>query len=223
MDLKLKGKVVLITGGATGIGKASTLAFLKEGCKVAICGRTQAKLDHTVQEFQQVWINNAGIYPERKPLLDVTENQWDETFRINVKSVFIGTKIAAAHMKKQGAGVILNASSFAAVIPTAGSSAYAATKAAIVSLTRTSAAELAPFHIRVVAYVPGLIRTAMSEQLIATRPQFLNEQALCRLGEPEDIADTLVFLASDSAAYITGTSIEISGGRFCVQNPHYAW
>jgi 3-oxoacyl-[acyl-carrier protein] reductase len=63
----------------------------------------------------------------------------------------------------------------------------------------------------------------MSEPLIAAKPQFLTEQALGRLGEPEDIADTLVFLASDSAAYITGTSVEISGGKFCVQNPQYAW
>jgi len=256
MNLLLKGKVVLITGGATGIGKATARAFLKEGCKVAICGRTKPKVDHTVQQFREkgydsiggvaddgnaaamhafadlvaqkygcidVWINNAGIYPERKPLLDVTEEEWDETFRVNVKSVFIGTKIAAAHMKKRGAGVILNASSFAAVIPTAGSSAYGPTKSVIVSLTRTSAAELAPFHIRVVAYVPGMIRTAMSEPVIAARPQFLTKQALGRVGEPEDIADTLVFLASDAAAYITGTSVEISGGRFCVQNLQYAW
>jgi len=256
MDLKLKGKVVLITGGATGIGKAGAFAFLKEGCKVAICGRTKAKLDHAAQEFREkgyeiiggtadagnaaamnafadmvvqkyggidVWINNAGINPQRKALLDTTEDEWDEAFRINLKSVFIGTKIAATYMKKQGKGVILNASSFAAIIPAAGGSAYAATKSAISSLTRTSAAELAPCNIRVVAYMPGMIRTAMSEPVIAARPHILTEQALGRLGEPEDIADMLVFLASDSAAYITGNSVEISGGRFCVQNPQYAW
>ncbi len=256
MDLKLEDKVIVITGGATGIGKASARAFLKEGCKVAICGRTKAKVDNTVEEFREkgyeiigatadagnsaamnafadvvaqkygsidVWINNAGIYPQ-KALLDVGEDEWDETFRINVKSVFIGTKIAAAHMKKQGKGVILNASSFAAVIPSAGSSVYAATKSAVSSLTRTSAAELAPFHIRVVAYMPGVIRTDITEPLIATRGQFLTEQiALGRLGETEDVAGMLVFLASDSAAYITGNSIEITGGKFCVQNPQYAW
>jgi len=256
MDLKLAGKVVLITGGATGIGKAAALSFLKEGCKVAICGRTKAKIDDAVQEFKakgyeilggiadagnstsmqaftdnvaqqygsiDVWINNAGIYPQ-KALLDMKEEEWDEIFRINVKSVFIGTKLAASYMKKQNKGVILNASSFAALIPSAGSSAYAATKSAISSLTRTSAAELAPFGIRVVAYIPGLIRSEMTEPVIALKEQFLTEQvALGRLGEPEDIANALVFLASDSAGYITGNAVEISGGKFCVQNPRYAW
>ncbi len=256
MDLKLTGKVVLITGGATGIGKASALSFLKEGCKVAICGRTKAKIDDAVQEFKtkgyeilggtadagnsdsmqafadnvaqqygsiDIWINNAGIYPQ-KALLEMTEEEWDEIFRINVKSVFIGTKLAASYMKKKNKGVILNASSFAALIPSAGSSAYAATKSAISSLTRTSAAELAPFGIRVVAYIPGLIRSEMTEPVIASKEQFLTDQvALGRLGEPEDIANTLVFLASDSAGYITGNAVEISGGKFCVQNPRYAW
>jgi len=256
MDLGLKGKVVLITGGATGIGKASALAFLKEGCRVAICGRTKAKIDGAVQELKEqgydaiggaadagnvaeitafantvakeygqidVWLNNAGVYPQRA-ILDMTEEEWDETFRINVKSVFIGTRIAAGYMKKQGKGVILNAASFASIIPSAGSSAYAATKAAILSFTRTSAAELAPLNIRVVAYIPGMIRSEMTEPVIATKRKALTEQvALNRLGEPEDIADPLVFLASDFARYITGNAIEISGGKFCVQNPMYAW
>ena len=256
MELGLKGKVVLITGGATGIGKASALSFLKEGCRVAICGRTKAKIDNAVLEFEKqgydviggaadasklaeitafankvaqgygqidIWINNAGIYPQRA-ILDMLEEEWDETFRINVKSVFIGTRIAAGFMKKQGKGVILNASSFAAILPSAGSSAYAATKAAISSFTRTAAAELAPLNIRVVAYAPGLIRSEMTEPVISTKSKLLTEQiALNRLGEPEDIADILVLLASDSARYITGNSIEISGGKFCVQNPMYTW
>lgn len=256
MELGMQGKGILITGGATGIGKASVESFLKEGCKVAICGRTKAKIDAAVQEFKEkgyevlggtadagdsasmaafaakvaekygridVWMNNAGIYPQRS-ILDMTEEEWDETFRINLKSVFIGTRIAAGYMKKQGQGVILNAASFATLIPSAGSSAYAATKAAIASFTRTSAAELAPLNIRVVAYIPGMIRSEMTEPVIATKKKFLTEQvALNRLGEPEDIADTLVYLASDRAGYITGNAIEISGGKFCVQNPMYAW
>ena len=256
MDLGLDGKVVLITGGATGIGKATALAFLKEGCRVAICGRRQEKIEETVQEFAEkgyqlfgvaadaakledisdfsnrvvreygkidVWINNAGVYPQRA-ILDMTEDEWDETFRINVKSIFMGTKLAAHHMKGQGKGVIINAASFASIIPSAGSSAYAATKAAVLSFTRTSAAELAPLNIRVVAFIPGMIKSEMTEGVIEKKRQFLTEQiALNRLGEPEDIADPLVFLASDAARYITGNAVEISGGKFCVQNPMYAW
>lgn len=256
MDLGLDGKVVLITGGATGIGKATALAFLKEGCRVAICGRRQEKIEETVQEFAEkghqlfgvaadaakleditdfsnrvvreygkidVWINNAGVYPQRA-ILDMTEDEWDETFRINVKSIFMGTKLAAHHMKGQGKGVIINAASFASIIPSAGSSAYAATKAAVLSFTRTSAAELAPLNIRVFAFIPGMIKSEMTEVVIEKKRQFLTEQiALNRLGEPEDIADPLVFLASDAARYITGNAVEISGGKFCVQNPMYAW
>ena len=136
----------------------------------------------------------------------------------------MGTKLAAHHMKGQGKGVIINAASFASIIPSAGSSAYAATKAAVLSFTRTSAAELAPLNIRVFAFIPGMIKSEMTEVVIEKKRQFLTEQiALNRLGEPEDIADPLVFLASDAARYITGNAVEISGGKFCVQNPMYAW
>ncbi|MDR3588782.1 MAG: SDR family NAD(P)-dependent oxidoreductase [Negativicutes bacterium] len=256
MDLGLKNKSVLITGGATGIGRACALAFLKEGCRVSLCGRTKAKVDAAVQDFKNqgydvfggavdaakseeitafaaavakehggidVWLNNAGIYPQRS-LLAMTEDEWDETVRINLKSVFLGTRIATDNMRRQGGGVIINASSFAAVIPSAGSCAYAATKAAIGSLTRTSAAELAPYNIRVVAYIPGMIRTEMTEAILVDRSKVLAEQAaLNRLGEAEDLAGPIVFLASQQAAFITGVSVEISGGKFCVQNPMYAW
>ncbi|HEY3425271.1 MAG TPA: SDR family NAD(P)-dependent oxidoreductase [Negativicutes bacterium] len=256
MDLGLQGKVVCITGGATGIGKASAQAFLAEGCKVAICGRSGEKLAGVVNQWKEqgydvisciadaskfeeleafaatvaqqhggidIWINNAGIYPQ-KAILDMTDGEWDDIFRVNVKSIFLGAKVATAYMRIKGQGVILNASSFAALIPSAGSGAYGATKAAVSSLTRTLAAELAPLNIRVIAYVPGVIRTAMTQDIITAKSQALTGQiALGRLGEAKDVAGLLVFLASDVANYITGTTIEVSGGKFCVQNPQAAW
>ena len=257
MELGLAGKVVVITGGATGIGKEAALAFLQEGCQVAVCSRSLGKVDSVVADCKaqgyeilgrqvdaassaelsrfadevaaayggiDIWLNNAGVYPQC-PLLEMTEEAWDEIFRINVKGVFVGSRIAASHMacRPQG-GVILNASSFAAVIPSAGSGAYAATKAAVGSLTRTLAAELAPKKIRVVAYIPGLIATEMTAPVIASKEQALRQQiALNRLGDAEEVAKPLVFLASEAASYITGVSVEISGGKFAVQNPMYSW
>jgi short-subunit dehydrogenase len=121
-------------------------------------------------------------------------------------------------------GVIINAASFAALIGSAGSGAYAASKAAVLSLTKTFAAELAPRSIRVNAYIPGVIATGMTADVIAQRSDSLIAQiAIGRLGTPGDVANAVVFLASDAAAYMTGMALEISGGKFCVQNPDHAW
>ncbi len=143
---------------------------------------------------------------------------------INLKSVYYGGLIAAEKFNKRGGGVLINAASFASLIPGVGSCAYAASKAAVVSMTRSLAAELAPFNIRVVGYIPGVIETPMTESLIKARGKILASQtALQRIGKSEEIANVLLFLASDKASYITGTCIEITGGKFCVQNPQDAW
>ena len=170
-----------------------------------------------------IWVSNAAIHSPRK-LIDTPEDLWQRLMDVNVKSVYYGGLIAADKIKKRGGGVLFNAASFASLMPAVGGGAYAASKAAIYSMTKTLAAELAPFNIRVVGYVPGVIKTGMNESWIRQKGKELEKQlALQRLGESDDVARVILFLASDHAAYITGTCVEISGGKFCVQNPQDAW
>ncbi|MGE4283320.1 MAG: SDR family NAD(P)-dependent oxidoreductase [Clostridia bacterium] len=256
MDLHMKDKIVVVTGGATGIGKATALEFLKEGAKVAICGRRKQRLDEVCLEFKDagfdvftksvdvtdyvafaefiddvvkkfgkidIMINNAGAN-QIKSLMDYDVEEFKGIIDINLISVFSGCKIAAQHMKKTGGGVILNASSFSAIVPNAGRAPYSAAKSGVSSLSKTFAAELAKDNIRVVAYVPGMIETEISAKNIAkNREALLKDIPVRRLGRPEDLAKTLVFLASDAAEYINGTNVEIAGGKRCVQNPWYSY
>lgn len=256
MDLKLKNKVVVITGGATGIGRAAAEEFLHEGAKVAVFARRkevlQAFHDDMVNEgydlyfesvdvtdtegvkaFAQrvyekfgaidVWVNNAGTGKDRY-FMDYTDADWERMNNINLKAVFECIQIAASYMMKQNSGVILNASSAAARIPFANGVIYAATKAAVSSMTRSAAAALAPYGIRVVGYVPGMIVTPLVEHLVAANPQkYTRNIAMGRVGCPADLAQPIVFLASNAAHYITGIDLEISGGKLAVQDCEWAW
>ncbi len=128
-------------------------------------------------------------------------------------------------MKRQKAGRILNASSFAAIIPSVGSAAYAASKAGVESFSRVLAGELGPHGITVNAYAPGMIPTLMNRYAEAPaerQEQLLDTLTLRRWGDPQDIANLICFLSSDQAAYITGALIEISGGKFATQMPWVA-
>ena len=253
MDMGLEGKVVVITGATAGLGKGFIPAFLAEGCKVAVCGRDekrcavvraeypdilvvradvakQADLEHLAEETVKafggidIWINNAGVIGEAKMLLETSADQWDATMDVNFKGVFVATKIAAPYLARRGGGVIINASSFAVLMPAAGGGAYAASKAGVSALTKVFAAELAPKNIRVVEYVPAVFDTAMNANRIANaREALLAPIALRRFGAPEDLAPAIVFLASDKAAYITGTGLPVTGGKFCVQNAESCW
>lgn len=256
MDLNLTGKVVVITGGATGIGKAAALEFLREGCRVAVCGRRQSRLDEARDEARalgyelmtasvdvtdygaledfaaqvethygkiDIWLNNAGSN-YIKSMLDYTTDEFRKMVDIILVSVFSGCQIAARIMKKNGGGVILNASSFASVMPAAGRAPYAACKAGVSSLTRSFAAELAGDHIRVLSYIPGMIATDCSSASRNDNATYLMSNIpMRRFGTAEDLANVLVFLASDRAAYMNGTDVMVSGGKFCVQNPQYAY
>lgn len=170
-----------------------------------------------------IWINNAGSYPQMK-MTDMTAAEWDELFAINVRSVFLGAQLAKEKLMRRNGGVLFNAASFAALIPSVTSGAYGASKAAIASMTRSLAAELAPHNIRVIGYIPGVVETDMTRPVIEQSGQgIFAQQSLQRLGRGEDVAYPLLFLASDYASYITGAFIEITGGKFCVQNPLQAW
>lgn len=257
MDLGLKDKVVVITGGSQGIGKAAALAFAREGCRVCICARRQERLDAAKAEFASlgfelythcadvtdfdsmqdfsddiaarfgridVWVNNAAVN-QYKLLLEYDIADFERIIKTDLTAVFVSSKIAALHMKKSGGGVIIQGSSLSCTAPTAGRAPYAACKAAVMSLTRTMAAEFAPYHIRVAAYIPGLIRTELTAEGISKfGDSMLRDIPMKRFGEPEDLANAIVFLASDKAAgYINGVGLEVSGAKRCVQNPWYAY
>lgn len=256
MELGLKGKVVVITGGTAGIGAACAIGFCREGAAVAVCGRTQKRIEAfnqechaagvtvfaaqtdagNIEELQRfadevlgqyghidIWINNAGINIGKK-LMDITLSDWEKMVRVNLTGVLFGTQIAARAMGEKG-GVILNASSYASLVPSVGGTMYGATKAAVTNMTKTMAAELAPQHIRVNAYVPGVIDTPMNADRIAAdiTGSLIDAIALHRVGSPEEMAKVLIFLASDAASYITGTTIEVSGGKYAVQNSNVLW
>lgn len=170
-----------------------------------------------------VWVNNAGLTCH-DPMDQVSLEFWHEVIDTNLTGVFLGSKYAAEQMRKTGGGVIFNAGSFQSFFPAAGSGPYGAAKAGVCSLTRSLAGEYARDRIRVLTYIPGVIETPMTaidNWAAATGQQ--NNIPMDRLGRPEDLADTIVFLASDHASYINGVNIEITGGKFCVQNPRYSW
>lgn len=256
MELHLTGKTVVITGGATGIGRAAAVEFLHEGAHVAVLGRrneplmefhkemanegyeiyfescdvtdteaVRAYAQRVTQHFGSIdiWVNNAGIAID-KPFMQFTDEDWNKICSINLKSVFDCTQIAASHMMPRGTGVIINASSFCAKIPHANGVIYAATKAAVSNMTKSTAAALAPYGIRVLGYIPGMIVTPISESMISQyKDKFTKNIALGRLGHPEDLAKPIVFMSSDAAAYMTGIDLEISGGKFTAQDCEMAW
>lgn len=257
MDLGLKDKVVVITGGSQGIGKAAAKEFAREGAHVCVCARRQERLDEARAEFAaegfdlmtmqvdvtkydqlealadaavekfgriDVWINNAGVN-QYKFLIDYEPDDLRRIIETDLIAVITGSQIAAKRMKETGGGVIISASSFAAITPHAGKAPYAACKSGVLSLTKAMAAEFAPYNIRAVAYIPGMIKTEISRDNIALNGEkLLADIPMRRFGEPEDLAKGIVFLASDVAAgYINGVALEISGGKRCVQNPWYPY
>ncbi len=240
--MRLENKVAIITGGAGGIGLAAVKRFLEEGAKVAIVDydkqqgeKIEAELGGNVAFFAvdvskladvkemveqivdrfgkiDILINNAGITRDAT-LVKMSEEDFEKVIQINLNGVYYCTQAVAPHMIAQGSGKIISTSSVSGVYGNFGQTNYAATKAAIIGMTKTWAKELGRKGINVNAVAPGFTATPMVEKM----PEKVLQQmegitSLQRLGKPEDIANAYLFLASDEASYITGHVLQVDGG-----------
>lgn len=184
-------------------------------CDVTSRADVDALVAAAVAEFGRldVMVNNAGITRDAT-LRKMTEEQFDDVIAVHLKGTWHGTRAAAAVMREQGSGAIVNMSSISGKVGLIGQTNYSAAKAGIVGLTKAAAKELAHVGVRVNAIQPGLIRSAMTEAM----PQRiwdakLTEVPMGRAGEPREVATVALFLASDLSSYMTGTVLEVTGGR----------
>ena len=249
--MRLRGQVALITGGASGIGRATALLFAREGaavsvvdldevrgqavvqmivdgggqaifmrCDVSQSADCQRAVQRTVDELGSLDIlfNNVGII-RRATVLDTTEEEWDRVMAVNVKSIFLLSKYAVPVMARSGGGTIVNIGSGWGLVGGRRAISYCASKGAVVNMTRAMALDHGEQNIRVNCICPGDTDTPMlrneARQLGQSDEQFLAEAAdrpLQRIGRPEDIAQAVLYLASDASAFVTGATLVVDGG-----------
>lgn len=242
---KLEGKVAIVTGATSGMGRASAKLFAAEGAKVVVTGRNEERakevvddikaagneaiyviadmsdlddvkkiFDTTMEEYGTVDIlfNNAGML-SMSPLMDLTIEEWNKIFNVNVTSSLVLTQLVAPVMKEKGKGTIVNTCSVASFGAHHGFAAYVDSKHAMAGLTKSIAWELGP-EIRCNGIAPGLIHTAMVDSIggPAALQQMIDQCPVKRCGEPEDIAAVALFLASDDSAFLDGQVIKVDGG-----------
>jgi NAD(P)-dependent dehydrogenase (short-subunit alcohol dehydrogenase family) len=242
-------RVVVVSGGGRGIGRriaerfaaehahvvALDLAFpdeLPDGIAAIVADVTdpasvRAAVDRVLEQHGRldVLVNNAGINVTG-PVETLDPARWRAAFDVNVLGTFLLSQAVIPAMKAAGRGRIINAASFAAIIPSIGAAAYGASKAAVAQFTRVLAGELGPWGITVNAYAPGMIPTAMNgfaEMPDEEQSRLLDTLTVRRWETPDDVADLLCFLASDYAGYITGALLDVSGGKFATQMPQRAY
>ncbi|MEI7718064.1 MAG: 3-oxoacyl-ACP reductase FabG [Mycobacterium sp.] len=198
---------------AEGLGGSGVAAAMR--CDVTRAPEVEALLAHAVEHFGtlDIMVNNAGITRDAT-MRKMTEDQFDEVIAVHLKGTWNGTRLAAAIMRENQRGAIVNMSSVSGKVGMIGQTNYSAAKAGIVGMTKAAAKELAHLGVRVNAIAPGLIRSAMTEAM----PQRIWDSKLAeipmgRAGEPSEVASVALFLASDLSSYMTGTVMDVTGGR----------
>ena len=249
MDLRLRGKVALVTGAAHGLGKAICLSLAAEGARVAVnCRRKPEQAESVAEQIRKafgteavailadvgreedvaamfdrveqtlgpadVLVNNAAYCPTA-PVHEISQQEWDRTFRVNMTGTFLTSKhFVKRLLAAERRGRIVNISSQAAFRgSTTGHSPYDASKGGIISFTIALARELAPKGINVNCVAPGMMLTEMTAGTLArNRQKYVDRIPLHRIGTVEEVADVVTFLASDRAGYMTGATVDVSGG-----------
>ncbi|MCF2148616.1 SDR family oxidoreductase [Desmonostoc muscorum LEGE 12446] len=246
MSGQLDGKVALVTGASSGIGRASAIAFARAGAKVVAASRRIPEGEATAHQIQEIGgeaifiktdvskaddvealiqktvdiygrldcaCNNAGFGGGAIPLTDMSEEDWDRLIDVNLKGTWLCLKYQIRAMLKQGSGAIVNIASIAGVAGIPGLAGYSATKGGITALSKAAAMEYALAGIRINVISPGAIATDMLATLPAdVLAQLRAMHPIGRTGKPEEVADTVVWLCSDAASFITGHNMMVDGG-----------
>ncbi|MQM39697.1 4-formylbenzenesulfonate dehydrogenase TsaC1/TsaC2 [wastewater metagenome] len=249
--MRMKDRIAVVTGAASGFGAETARVFAREGAKVVVADLNEegakavaaeigdsavgvradvanradvkAMIDTAVERFGgfDTLVNNAGFTHVNQPMMDVTEEDFDRCYSVNVKSIYLAALEAVPHFRKRGGGNIINVASTAGVRPRPGLTWYNGSKGAAIVTSKSMAVELGPENIRVNAICPVIGETGMLERFMGVpdtpenRKKFLATIPLGRMSRPADVANAALYLASDEAEFISGVALEVDGAR-CV-------